>query len=233
MKAVSQLRTRMRMNTNDEPAQARRRARTSGSEAFAFLSPPLTDTGLQRAWAVCPRKLRGLHPSPVIIYVRENPTVLSTVMDSLYGTLVSTYGVDSRDIRVTDVPTAYDVPSAVRRMGKGKQLVVVVALLTRDKLWFDEAQVSRVREFLLTWSQQNAVPLVDGIQVADEQDELQQKVCAPQWNIKAPERATTFEESPTDDVAPVETPSTSDEYTFGQYLAHRAIEMFYFEHRGW
>ncbi|KAJ2815101.1 hypothetical protein IWW50_006925, partial [Coemansia erecta] len=174
-------------SNSDEPAQAqaRRRARTSGSEAFAFLSPPLTDTGLQRAWAVCPRKLRGLHASPVIIYVRENPGVLTPVMDRLYGTLVSTYGVDSRDMRVTDVPTAFDVPSAVRRMGKDKQLVVVVAVLTRDKLWFDEGQIARVRDFLLTWSQQNAVPLVDGILVADSPLELQRRVCMPHWNIKA------------------------------------------------
>ncbi|KAJ2850817.1 hypothetical protein IWW36_001632 [Coemansia brasiliensis] len=231
MKAVSNLRSRIRTNMDstagDEPAQARRRARTSGSDAFAFLSPPLTDTGQQRAWAVEPRKLRGLHPAPLIIYVRESPNVLALVMDRLYGTLLSEYGVDSRDMRVSDVPTAYDLPGAVRRMGMGKQLVVVVGLLARDKPWFDESQVGRVREFMLAWSQQNAVPLVDGILIGDTPTELQRRVTLPSWTIKAPDWRDGFEQTP-----PV---SENDDagYTYGHYLAHRAVEMFYFEHRGW
>ncbi|KAJ2360289.1 hypothetical protein H4S01_005798 [Coemansia sp. RSA 2610] len=239
MKAVNNLRTRIRMNmdstsTSEEPAQARRRARTSGSDAYAFLSPPLSDMGLQRAWTVCPRKLRGLHPSPVIIYVRENPEILASAMDKLYGTLVSAYGVDSRDIRVTDVPTAYDLPSAVRRMGKDKQVVVVVSLLTRDKPWFDQAQIERVREFLLAWSQQNAVPLVDGILVDDTQNALQVRVAAPVWNVQARECGATYEE-PRDAASVDSRPADldADGYMFGHYLAHRAVEMFYFEHRGW
>ncbi|KAJ2820900.1 hypothetical protein IWW50_004872, partial [Coemansia erecta] len=86
------------------------------------------------------------------------------------------------------------------------------------------------------------------------------RVCMPHWNIKASERISGFDDVRTGgDVSPIEmpptemaatktppteTPSTSavdtsdasaeaDGYTFGHYLAHRAIEMFYFEHRGW
>ncbi|PIA14186.1 hypothetical protein COEREDRAFT_82867 [Coemansia reversa NRRL 1564] len=291
MKAVSNLRTRMRMlsdgseeprgaapaeavtaaaaTANEAGGSARRRACTAGADAV--LSPPLAES-TQRAWAVGARKLRGLHPSPVLIYVRENAAAVVHAMDRLYGALVTRFNVDSRDIRVTDVPTAFDLPAAVRRMGLNKQLVVVVALLTRDTPWFDGAQVGRVRQFLLDWSQANAVPLVDGVLVADTQRALVDHVSAPRWRIAASDdigggchhvsagvfghadadaqvkestsdSSSFFADSADDsaaakDIAFVE-PSTTAEIPppenamFGDYLAHRAIEMFYFEHRGW
>ncbi|KAJ2364325.1 hypothetical protein IW150_006511 [Coemansia sp. RSA 2607] len=208
----------------------RRRACTSGAspDAAAFLSPPLTSTdSQQRAWTVVPRKLRGLHPSPVIIYVRENPAAVTLAMDKLYATLVSTYNVDSREIRVTNVPTAYDLPAAVRRMGKDKHMVVVVGLLARDTVWFDQAQVDRVREFLVSWSQDACVPLVDGILVGDDEGSLVQRVCAPRWNIVDGGGMRSLW---LDAGAQAEQPT---EHLFGHYLAHRAMEMFYIEHRGW
>ncbi|KAJ2616342.1 hypothetical protein H4S08_000836 [Coemansia sp. RSA 1365] len=288
MKAVSNLRTRMRMLSDgseetrgaapaaaaaaaaatEADGTARRRACTAGADAV--LSPPLAES-TQRAWAVGARKLRGLHPSPVLIYVRENAAAVAYAMDRLYGALVTRFNVDSRDIRVTDVPTAFDLPAAVRRMGLNKQLVVVVALLARDTPWFDGAQVGRVRQFLLDWSQANAVPLVDGVLVADTQRALVDRVSAPRWRIaasddigdgchhvsagvfgqadaEAPDKedtsdsrslfATSANDSAAEDAAFAE-PSAGAEILppenamFGDYLAHRAIEMFYFEHRGW
>ncbi|KAJ2798686.1 hypothetical protein H4R20_004729 [Coemansia guatemalensis] len=287
MKAVSNLRTRMRMLSDGSeelrgtaPAAAattsgaaagaaRRRACTAGADAV--LSPPLAES-TQRAWAVGARKLRGLHPSPVLIYVRENAAAVEHTMDRLYGALVTRFNVDSRDMRVTDVPTAFDLPAAVRRMGQNKQLVVVVALLARDAPWFDEAQVGRVRQFLLDWSQTNAVPLVDGVLVADTQRALVDRVSAPHWRIAASDdigdsceltsagvfggadagtqnKEDTGESSSTSAAAVNESSAVEDSATaepsvaagalpsenamFGDYLAHRAIEMFYFEHRGW
>ncbi|KAJ1805242.1 hypothetical protein LPJ56_005401 [Coemansia sp. RSA 2599] len=239
----------------------RRRACTSGasSDAAAFLSPPLSSSESgQRAWAVVPRKLRGLHPAPVIIYARENAQLVTLAMDKLYATLVSTYGVDSRDIRVTDVPTAYDLPLAVRRMGRDRHMVVVVGLLTRDKAWFDQGQVDRVRGYLLEWSQQSCVPLIDGILVDDDEEALVRRICSPEWNVVAgcdnvqplwlePKNNNSHRhhhrplhrQSPS---SPSLASSWADnggggdgrgEYLFGHYLAHRAMEMFYVEHRGW
>ncbi|KAJ2694235.1 hypothetical protein H4R19_005931, partial [Coemansia spiralis] len=158
---MKSLRTRMRMlgdpaDPTPAPAQppaahqpTRRRACTSGSDAHALLSLPLADGGPQRAWAVGPRKLRGLHPAPVVVYVRENPRLVALAMDALFGALTATHNIDARDIRVADVPTAYDLPSAVRRMGKGRQLVIAVALVTRDSPWFDPDQLAAARAFLL------------------------------------------------------------------------------------
>ncbi|KAJ2077879.1 hypothetical protein H4R24_004845 [Coemansia sp. RSA 988] len=291
MKAVSNLRTRMRMlsdgseelrgtapvaaaaaaaaATGGETGAARRRACTAGADAV--LSPPLVES-TQHAWAVGARKLRGLHPSPVLIYVRENAAAVAHAMDRLYGALVTRFNVDSRDMRVTDVPTAFDLPAAVRRMGLNKQLVVVVGLLARDAPWFDEAQVGRVRQFLLDWSQTNAVPLVDGVLVADTQRALVDRVSAPHWRIAASDDigdycqhasvrafghadAATQDKEDTDERGSLFSTRVNDFSTaenaviaepsvaagaslpenamFGDYLAHRAIEMFYFEHRGW
>ncbi|KAJ1721845.1 hypothetical protein LPJ53_003665 [Coemansia erecta] len=217
---------------DDSPPGLRRRACTSGAsvDAAAFLSPPLTSADAQqqqRAWTVVPRKLRGLHPSPVIVYVRENPAVVTAAMDKLYATLVSTYNVDSREIRVANVPTAYDLPAAVRRMGKDKHMVVVVGLLTRDSVWFDQAQVDRVRAFLVSWSQDACVPLVDGILVGDDEAGLMQRVCAPRWSVVDGNGLRSLW---LDAGAAAEQPT---EHMFGHYLAHRAMEMFYIEHRGW
>ncbi|KAJ2733472.1 hypothetical protein IW152_003023 [Coemansia sp. BCRC 34962] len=242
-------------------AQLRRRACTStspgsnggnsaecGVEASAFLSPPLTGSQLmRRAWTVGPRKLRGLHPSPLIIYVRENSVLVSQAMDKLYGTLVSSYNIDSKDIRVADVPTAFDLPSAVRRMGKDKQLVIVVALLTRDKPWFDEMQTARVRDFLLSWSQACGVPLIDGVLIDDDSVALARRIASPVWNIVASDDIGALEQPLPDDMVVGCEPTTegsqsreearpsttSSGQVFGQYLAHRAVEMFYIEHRGW
>ncbi|KAJ2782548.1 hypothetical protein GGI15_002885 [Coemansia interrupta] len=191
----------------------------------AFLSPPLTSADTQqRAWTVVPRKLRGLHPSPVIIFVRENPALVTAAMDKLYATLVSTYNIDSREIRVTNVPTAYDLPAAVRRMGKDRHMVVVVGLLTRDNVWFDQAQVDRVRGFLVSWSQDACVPLIDGILVGDDEDGLMQRMCSPRWNIVD---GSGMRSLWLDAGAAPEQPT---EHLFGHYLAHRAMEMFYIEH---
>ncbi|KAJ2890516.1 hypothetical protein GGI21_000427 [Coemansia aciculifera] len=272
MKAVSNLRTRMRMaeisNTDNANGSSsnnaqRRRACTATTttstatpdtcnsiEASAFLSPPLTGSQLmRRAWTVGPRKLRGLHPSPLILYVRENATLVSQVMDKLYGTLVSSYNIDSKDIRVADVPTVFDVPSAVRRMAKDKQLVVVVGLLARDCAWFDESQVARVRDFLLSWSQQCAVPLIDGVIIADDVAKLAKRISAPVWSVAGSDDIGAIGDMPqSDDLAfePLDeetgsraelrtnnNDSSSPGHVFGQYLAHRAVEMFYIEHRGW
>ncbi|KAJ2463971.1 hypothetical protein GGI03_003513 [Coemansia sp. RSA 2337] len=270
MKAVTNLRTRMRLaennnnnnNINDashshpptaSAAALRRRACTSttpggsaesGVEASAFLSPPLTGSQLmRRAWTVGPRKLRGLHPSPLIVYVRECPVLVSQAMDKLYATLVSAYNIDSKDIRVADVPTVFDLPSAVRRMGKDKQLVIVVALLTRDKPWFDEPQIARVRDFLLSWSQTCGVPLIDGMLIDDDSVGLSRRIAAPVWNIVPSDDIGALEPASTDDFGfePVEgsqpredpRPATANGQVYGQYLAHRAVEMFYIEHRGW
>ncbi|KAI7827198.1 hypothetical protein BX661DRAFT_182846 [Kickxella alabastrina] len=233
-------------NNNDAAAAAapvaqRRRACTSGNstDAVAFLSPPLTgvsgDNSARRAWGVVPRKLRGLHPSPGLIYVRENPALVTQAMDKLYATLVSTYSIDSRDIRVTDVPTAFDLPAVVRRIGKDKHVVVIVGLLTRDSVWFDAGQIDRVRSYLLQWSQENCVPLVDGLLIGDSHKELAGRIASPQWNVAAQDNIAS--------VAPLQLASSradadegdigGGEYMFGHYLAHRAMEMFYFEHRGW
>ncbi|KAJ2785141.1 hypothetical protein H4R18_000729 [Coemansia javaensis] len=250
MKAVSNLRTRMRLQgeqarqgeqaPEEEQARAeeqgqqqslRRRACTSGSEAYAVLSPPLAlADGAQRAWAAGPRKLRGLHPAPVVVYARESPAAVAQAMDRLYGALVGTHNIDTRDIRVADVPTVYDLPSAVRRMGRGRQLVIAVALLARDAPWFDAAQVGRVRDFLLQWSQANAVPLVDGVLIGDSADDLLRSSEDPRWNV-TPAVASASSDPP----ATLATPAAPDGAgcTFGHYLAHRAIEMFYIEHRGW
>ncbi|KAJ1645783.1 hypothetical protein J3B02_005061 [Coemansia erecta] len=287
MKAVSSFRTRRRAADSNDASSTpqvtetptmgadssdgvnslpglRRRACTSSaasSDAAAFLSPPLSSTeGGQRAWAVVPRKLRGLHPSPVIIYARENTQLVTLVMDKLYATLVSTYGVDSRDIRVADVPTAYDLPLAVRRMGRDKHMVVVVGLLTRDKAWFDQGQVDRVREYLLAWSEQICVPLIDGILVDSCEEALLQRICCPEWNVVAggdnvqpmwleSRNRQMHKQSAFDDASSVASSVASSwaadngssngnkngcgEYLFGHYLAHRAMEMFYVEHRGW
>ncbi|KAJ2705619.1 hypothetical protein FB645_002310 [Coemansia sp. IMI 203386] len=273
MKAVSSFRTRRRAADSSDSSAApqiaetaavgvdsdstdalpglRRRACTSGasssSDAAAFLSPPLTSTeGGQRAWAVVPRKLRGLHPAPLIIYARENPQLVTLAMDKLYSTLVSTYGVDSRDIRVTDVPTAYDLPLAVRRMGKDKHMVVVVGLLTRDKMWFDQGQVDRVREYLMAWSQQTCVPLVDGVLVDGNQGSLMRRISSPEWNVVAGggddiqsawleprHHGTLNNKQGASSVSSWPDNGGCGEYLFGHYLAHRAMEMFYVEHRGW
>ncbi|KAJ2344862.1 hypothetical protein GGH92_004303, partial [Coemansia sp. RSA 2673] len=261
MKAVTNLRTRMRLaennnnnnNINDashshpptaSAAALRRRACTSttpggsaesGVEASAFLSPPLTGSQLmRRAWTVGPRKLRGLHPSPLIVYVRECPVLVSQAMDKLYATLVSAYNIDSKDIRVADVPTVFDLPSAVRRMGKDKQLVIVVALLTRDKPWFDEPQIARVRDFLLSWSQTCGVPLIDGMLIDDDSVALSRRIAAPVWNIVPSDDIGALEPASTDDFGfePVEgsqpredpRPATANGQVYGQYLAHRAVE---------
>ncbi|KAJ2737656.1 hypothetical protein GGI20_006399, partial [Coemansia sp. BCRC 34301] len=258
--AVSNLRTRMRLTENTSsdagsmsPASSsalRRRACTSsssspvsetgaGCEANAFLSPPLAGSQLmRRAWTVGSRKLRGLHPCPLIVYVRENAVLVSKTMDKLYGTLVSAYNIDSKDIRVADVPTVFDLPSAVRRMGKDKQLVVVVALLSRDKPWFDESQTARVRGFLLEWSQACAVPLIDGVLVGDDAVALAARIAAPAWNVVASDDIGAidddlFDAPSSDPKSRGEPRSASAGHVFGQYLAHRAIEMFYIEHRGW
>ncbi|KAJ2415880.1 hypothetical protein GGI10_001380 [Coemansia sp. RSA 2530] len=275
MKAVTNLRTRMRLTDNNNnnnasdvspscpppasAAQLRRRACTStspssngggaecGVEASAFLSPPLTGSQLmRRAWTVGPRKLRGLHPSPLIVYVRENSVLVSQAMDKLYGTLVSAYNIDSKDIRVADVPTVFDLPSAVRRMGKDKQLVIVVALLARDRPWFDETQTARVREFMLSWSQSCGVPLIDGVLIDDDCVALARRIASPVWNIVASDDIGALEQALPDEVGceptegslsreetrPANTGSSGGQ-VFGQYLAHRAVEMFYIEHRGW
>ncbi|KAJ1728254.1 hypothetical protein LPJ61_004133 [Coemansia biformis] len=264
MKAVTSLRTRMRMlgdaadapQPHQPPAPLpplalhhqipRRRACTSGSEAYALLSPPPADGGPQRAWAVGPRKLRGLHPAPVIIYVRENADLVAQAMDGLYGALTLTHNIDARDIRVADVPTVYDLPSAVRRMGKGKQLVITVALLTRDSPWFDADQIGRARDFILEWSQTNAIPLVDGVLVAESPADMLHRISSPRWNViagdgaAADDSATAAEDASaaaTDVVSAASSDSSpqlpEDDFSFGHYLAHRAIEMFYVEHRGW
>ncbi|KAJ2574246.1 hypothetical protein GGH95_003934, partial [Coemansia sp. RSA 1836] len=284
MKAVSNLRTRMRLaenshhsipdmassSSNSAPspspspsplsahppaasaAALRRRACTStspaseGVEASAFLSPPLAGSQLmRRAWTVGRRKLRGLHPAPLIVYVRENAALVAQAMDRLYATLVAAYNVDSKDIRVADVPTAYDLPSAVRRMAKDRQPIVVVALLTRDKPWFDEAQTARVRDFLLSWSQACAVPLIDGVLVDDDAAALARRIAAPAWSVAASDDIGAMDDhaAPADDLGRLEFEplgaSKSREpreepggHVYGQYLAHRAIEMFYIEHRG-
>ncbi|KAI8323777.1 hypothetical protein GQ54DRAFT_296593 [Martensiomyces pterosporus] len=320
MKAVSNFRTRIKgSSSNNDSGSAsssrhgtlaigRSRASTSANpDTYALVSPSLTGApSMKRVWTVVPRKLRGLHPSPTIIYVRENPELVTQAMDKLYGTLVSTYGVDSKDIRVTDVPTAFDLPSAVRKMGKDRHVIVVVALLTRDKLWFDADQVSRVRDYLLSWSQENAIPLIDGILVDDNPISLEDRICLPEWNIRASKDISTMNfplniaesadkcaYTDNEDIAAIRAndaaahldtraasttvvqegtgaaeehkgsgaavpkgrPSTSSDsntssksaiaaagaaeaavvcdYMFGHYLAHRAMEMFYFEHRGW
>lgn len=274
MRAVSSIRSRIKLNAQTTPASQsvtagpspsssssninfRRRACTSGGEDSLYISPPPTT---RRAWAVVPRKLRGLHPAPTIIYVRENPVLVTQAMDRLYGTLVNTYNMDAKDIRVTDVPTAFDLPSAVRRMGKDRQLVIVVALLTQDKPWFDAGQLSRVRDYLLSWSQANTTPLVDGTLVDKDQQSLAIRICSAEWNVMANDNIGQLAEQ-SEEVEeemeeihhhpPVVRRSTEDhlflksgaaaassslpaeEFQFGHYLAHRAIEMFYIEHRGW
>ncbi|KAJ1950914.1 hypothetical protein FBU59_000454 [Linderina macrospora] len=274
MKAVSNFRSRIRTasgNSSPSPFSAGTPAGTppadtsaSGSAAAqaSLISPTLAGIASpkKRAWAVVPRKLRGLHPSPMIVYVRENPELVTLAMDKLYGTLVSAYGVDSKDIKVTDVPTAFDLPNAVRKMGKGKQVIVVVGLLTRDKQWFDEGQVSRVRDFLLAWSQQNGIPLIDGLLVGDSPARLEERIASPEWDVRASDEIGTLnfsnivlesldqsaytdtEEAATTVRRSNDQSSTSSrdpadaalgDYMFGHYLAHRAMEMFYFEHRGW
>ncbi|KAJ2002754.1 hypothetical protein GGI04_002600 [Coemansia thaxteri] len=277
MKAVSNLRSRMRLadsSLGDSPEPpmsghplaaghplARRRACTSTTTTTTTAASPNTnDDGhqsplRQRAWAVGARKLRGLHPAPVVVYVRENAAAVAATMDKLYATLTTVYAIDSRDIRVADVPTAFDLPGAVRRMAKDKQLVVVVALLARDAPWFDEPQVARVRDYLLTWSQACGVPLVDGVLIGDDAAQLARRVAAPVWAVAASDdvaaaglaaadrRACTDAEDaalmglripPHDEPASSHPEAASAGcVVFGQYLAHRAVEMFYIEHRGW
>ncbi|KAJ1989758.1 hypothetical protein EDC05_004458 [Coemansia umbellata] len=205
MKAVTNLRTRMRLAdpiAEIEPQDAtgtRRRARTSSG-------PLCTELPATRSWHVEPRKLRGLHPAPLIVYTRENPSVVAPVMDALWDTLVSRFNIDAKDIRVTNVPTIYDLPGAVRRMGRSKQVVIAVGMATRDTVWFDEKQLGSVREFLLGWSQSTEVPLVDGVLAGCDARELMFRACSTEW---------------------------PDGCLFGQHLAQRAIEMFYIEHRGW
>ncbi|KAJ2723664.1 hypothetical protein GGI07_002459 [Coemansia sp. Benny D115] len=241
-------------NTLAPQTHLRRRACTStaATSDAAFLSPPLVDlaespaTGRERAWAVVPRKLRGLHPMPAIIYVRENPALVTHAMDKLYASLVTTYGVDTRDIRVTDVPTAYDLPVAVRRLGRDKHVVVVVGLLARNTLWFDQAQVDRVRECLLGWSQSTGVPLIDGLLIGDSPASLHGCIALPQWNIVAQNNIACMPDAEEEDNSNSNRNDNDDGssrgsdadgslpgYMFGHYLAHRAMEMFYFEHRGW
>ncbi|KAJ1963121.1 hypothetical protein GGI12_002238 [Dipsacomyces acuminosporus] len=260
-------------NTNSSGAAVGRRntCNSTATESYALASPPLLGTvSTKRAWAVVPRKLRGLHPLPMIIYVRENPELVTQAMDKLYGTLVSTYGVDAKDIKVSDVPTAFDLPSAVRKMSKDRHIIIVVGLLTKDKLWFDAEQISKVRNYLLTWSQENAIPLIDGILIDDDPLSLRNRICLPEWNIRAsedigfvhfPANIANFADDDAEVISPIREsePGDADEsrsssvsltanlssmpavvdatankdYMFGHYLAHRAIEMFYFEHRGW
>ncbi|KAJ2509807.1 hypothetical protein GGI11_005729 [Coemansia sp. RSA 2049] len=271
MKAVSNLRSRMKQLGETQPLPGaeqeeepdcdrlgsiadsgsslglRRRARTSSGPAHLAAGTVALHTQLaaasplpaRHAWAVLPRKLRGLHPAPVIIYVRENTQAVTRVMDTLYDSLVRGFGVDCKDIRVTNVPTAFDLPSAVRRVGRSKQVVVVVGTLSRDKPWYDERQLTAVREFLLRWSQNTPLPLVDGLLVGDTQQELLRRVCDCVWDVRAPDFAAPDGDC---EAAAAESAAHSEEgkdeedergYVFGQYLAHRAIEMFYFEHRGW
>ncbi|KAJ1800504.1 hypothetical protein LPJ59_001044 [Coemansia sp. RSA 2399] len=261
MKAVSNLRIRMKqLGETSPPGEAanvdqddkgsslgfRRRARTSSGPAHlttaaaAAAVAVVGQTTPRRSWAVLPRKLRGLHPAPVIIYVRENAQAVGRVMDALYDSLVGTYSVDSKDIRVTNVPTAFDLPSAVRRIGKSKQVVIVVGTLSRDKPWHDESQLSAVRKFLLHWSQSTPLPLIDGLFVADTQQELLHRVGDSAWDVCAgddfgmaddqDEEAANGEKKKKEDE---EEEEAEDGCLFGQYLAHRAIEMFYFEQRGW
>ncbi|KAJ2158883.1 hypothetical protein GGF46_003428 [Coemansia sp. RSA 552] len=238
---VSSLRTRMRGSTDadadaDRSQQQRRRARTSGAEmvptsgtlpeAGTIIPGALAEAGTipgsdSRPWANGPRRLRGLHPAPVIVYVRENPRALACAMDSLYDALVGTFHIDARDIRVSDVPTCYDLPAAVRRLGRDKQLVIAVGLLARSSPWFDHAQVERVRDYLLQWAQAARVPLVDGLLVDASQEDLDARAASPHWCVAARHL---------DPDSPAEPPPACQ---FGHYLAHRAIEMFYVEHRGW
>ncbi|ORX70999.1 hypothetical protein DL89DRAFT_267092 [Linderina pennispora] len=278
MKAVNSFRSRIRTGSGNSsssspPSSAVRTLAAGGTGAdgsaaaaaaaqASLISPTLAGIASpkKRAWAVVPRKLRGLHPAPMIVYVRENPELITQAMDRLYDTLVSAYGVDSKDIKVTDVPTAFDLPNAVRKMGKGKQVIVVVGLLTRDKPWFDESQVSRVRDFLLAWSQQNGIPLIDGILVDENVAQLEGRIASPQWNVRASDEIGTMN-FPTSVLEPLDQSAFTDseeagtavrrsndqssisskdavdgisgDYMFGHYLAHRAMEMFYFEHRGW
>ncbi|KAJ2394640.1 hypothetical protein GGI23_004613 [Coemansia sp. RSA 2559] len=252
MKAVSNLRTRMKqLGETSPPGEAagvdqddksnslgfRRRARTSSGPAN--LTPAALvaagQTTPRRSWAVLPRKLRGLHPAPAIIYVRENAQAVGRVMDTLYDSLVGTYNVDSKDIRVTNVPTAFDLPSAVRRIGRSKQVVIVVGTLSRDKPWHDESQLAAVRKFLLHWSQSTPLPLIDGLFVADTQQELLHRVGDGAWDVCAA-AADDFgmaDDQGLEEAAKGEESGAEGGCLFGQYLAHRAIEMFYFEQRGW
>ncbi|KAJ2089779.1 hypothetical protein IW138_003235 [Coemansia sp. RSA 986] len=218
----------------------RRRQRTSSGPAH--LTTPATgqaaatpSPAARRPWAVLPRKLRGLHPAPAIIYVRENPQAVAHVLDTLYESLVGTYNVDSKDIRVTNVPTAFDLPSAVRRIGRSKQVVIIVGTLSRDKPWHDEGQLSAVRKFLLHWSQSTPLPLVDGLVVADTQQELLHRVCERAWDVRAADDFDMVDDQDENDEEREddEKGAGADGYLFGNYLAHRAIEMFYFEQRGW
>ncbi|KAJ2795113.1 hypothetical protein H4R21_005246, partial [Coemansia helicoidea] len=83
------------------------------------------------------------------------------------------------------------------------------------------------------WSQTNAVPLVDGVLVADAPADLEARIAAPGWDITAGDPRADAPADPEDTATSDSDDGACPDFSFGDYLAHRAIEMFYVEHRGW